>query len=954
MTPAPPSPTLPRLAAAVSTAGRIGIVILWVGASACLPAGAMAADVRYDRDVRPILAEHCLGCHGPDAGSRQADLRLDTDQGAKPRAVVAGRPEESELLARVVATDPAVRMPPPEIGPGLSTAEVETLEKWIAGGAAYERHWALEPIRHPAVPPTSRPASTDIDRFLAAAREARGIAEPPRIDRRQLIRRATFDLIGLPPTWDEVEAFVTVPAPDETAFGRVVDRLLASPGYGERWGRHWLDIARYADTHGGSAIGFTKFPFSYTYRDYCVRSFNEDVPWNRFISEQIAADQMGLAENDPALAGLGFLTIGMQFRNRFDLLDDQIDVVSRGLMGLTIACARCHDHKYDAITAADYYALAATFAPSAPPELLPVIGTPAETPALAEYTKELARRRTVRDDMARDQVAVMQGRLRMQVGLYLRELAKGRPEQDLSSAFLSFRTDDVRPHVLDRWRSYLAAMPADDPVFGPWLRFRELPADDFAPRAAGLIAALVAENGDPAAAAARNGLDEETPKWNPLVLAGLADRKPESLLDVADAYGALFAATQRDWLKGLAETAEEGVGDGVVPDEDPRHLVVNSPIRRQLRHHLFAADTPTAIDDATARVLLNRTVQDKVAAKGGAIHELHLASPGSPPRAMVLDEKIDASPTHLLRRGNPLDRGPVVEARFPLAISPPGAEAFPAGKRRLGLAKALVSADNPLVRRVIVNWAWQHHFGEGLVRTPDDFGTRGRPPTHPELLDHLAETLREDGWSLKSLHRRIMLSEAYRTASVENAEARRIDPDNETLWRMPRRRLDVESMRDALLAVSGELDPTPGGAPFDLAAQPVIPRRTIYGFVNRDIVSPLSGTFDGANPAACTARRPDTTIPQQALFALNSDFVQDRAAALAAASLEAVPIDESQRVEWVFKRAVARLPTADETAAAIAFVHGQASALAADASPEIPWQRLAHVVLATNEFHFVD
>ncbi|MEI8319761.1 MAG: DUF1549 domain-containing protein, partial [Planctomycetia bacterium] len=340
-----------------------------------------AGEVHFDRDIRPILAEHCLECHGPDAGSRQGDLRLDTDEGAKPQAVLPGRPDESELVRRILATDPDLRMPPPAKGPGLTAIEIDTLRRWIEAGAPYEGHWAFAPIRRPPVPPTNRPANTDIDRFLASAREARGLAEPPQIGRRELIRRATFDLTGLPPAWEEVEAFETDSSPDGEAFARVVDRLLASPRYGERWGRHWLDIARYADTHGGSAIGFTTFPFSYTYRDYCVRSFNGDVPWDRFITEQVAADQMGLAANDPALAGLGFLTIGMQFRNRHDLLDDQIDVVSRGLMGLTIACARCHDHKYDPVTASDYYALAATLAPSQPPELPPVIGSPEETPA---------------------------------------------------------------------------------------------------------------------------------------------------------------------------------------------------------------------------------------------------------------------------------------------------------------------------------------------------------------------------------------------------------------------------------------------------------------------------------------------------------------------------------------------------------------------------------------------
>ena len=298
--------------------------------------------------------------------------------------------------------------------------------------------------------------------------EAQGLRLSPKITQQQLIRRATFDLIGLPPTWEEVEAFIADDTPD--AFAKLIDRLLESPRYGERWGRHWLDIARYADTHGGSAIGFTRFPFSYTYRDYVINAFNADVPYDRFITEQLAADQLHLSDNDPALAGLGFLTVGMQFRNPHDVIDDQIDVVTRGLMGLTVACARCHDHKYDPIPSTDYYSLYATLACSNPPEMLPIVGQQPESDAFRQYERELSRLQTIYADMARDQTAVARGRMRMQVGLYLRELAKGTPEQDLSAAFLSYRTDDLRPLVLNRWREYLGNMPADDPVFGPWVQ----------------------------------------------------------------------------------------------------------------------------------------------------------------------------------------------------------------------------------------------------------------------------------------------------------------------------------------------------------------------------------------------------------------------------------------------------------------------------------------------------
>ncbi|MCA9057134.1 MAG: DUF1549 domain-containing protein, partial [Planctomycetaceae bacterium] len=305
-----------------------------------------AADrVTYNGQIRAIFAEHCLQCHGPDEKQRQGELRLDQQASVYAHAVVPGKPDESELLARLVTSDSELVMPPPSAGNTLTAEQIEAVRRWITDGAAFEQHWAFLPVVRPAPPSVSQPVNSDIDRFLLAALEKKQLTYSPAISREQLIRRATFDLTGLPPTWEEVEAFVKDKSPD--AFARVIDRLLESPGYGERWGRHWLDIARYADTHGGAAIGFTRFPFSYTYRDYVINAFNRDVPYDRFVTEQLAADQLGLTDNDPALAGLGFLTVGMQFRNPHDTIDDQIDVVSRGLMGLTVSCARCHDHKYD-------------------------------------------------------------------------------------------------------------------------------------------------------------------------------------------------------------------------------------------------------------------------------------------------------------------------------------------------------------------------------------------------------------------------------------------------------------------------------------------------------------------------------------------------------------------------------------------------------------------------------
>ncbi len=483
-------------------------------------------------------------------------------------------------------------------------------------------------------------------------------------------------------------------------------------------GRHWLDIARYADTLGGAAIGFTQFPFSYTYRDYVINAFNADVPYDRFLTEQIAADQLELPANHPALAGLGFLTVGMQYRNRHDVIDDQIDVISRGLLGLTVACARCHDHKFDAIPTRDYYSLYAALGSSRAPDQLPMIGQPSGA-SYEEYQAQLREAQERYENMFREQTEIMRGRLRMQVGMYLREIAKGTPEQDLSAAFLSYRTDDVRPLVLDRWRSYLTKLSDEDPVFGLWRRMarltpEELTEKDFATRITELREAMCEENGDPIKPAELSGLTSRITKWNVLVLDAVAAKQPKSLLELADAYGEVFANAHQQWLRALQFTADEAKPNGtIVPDEDPQHVDANSPLLRQLRKHLYGPDTPTAVPDKLAGTMLNRTVSDSLGGLGGAIHGLHLSAAGSPPRAMALEEDPKDTPFYVFRRGNPLDRAEPVKAGFLSVLSKERSEPFQPGKRRLELAKAITDKANPLTRRVIVNWVWQQHFGRG-------------------------------------------------------------------------------------------------------------------------------------------------------------------------------------------------------------------------------------------------
>lgn len=937
------------------------------------------AQVDFNQQIRPILAEHCFHCHGPDANQRAAELRLDIAEDAYRSAINVHDAESSEMIARVTSSDPDHVMPPDSLGKPLSSQQIELLKQWINAGATYSRHWAYEPIRDRQhllneLPPANG-RRTEIDRFIEAKLDAAGLAYSPEITRTQFIRRATFDLTGLPPSWSEIEEFVADDSPNYVE--KLVDRLLASPRYGERWGRHWLDLARYADTHGGAAIGFTTFPFAYTYRDYVIQTLNQDKPIDQFIVEQIAADQLGRPKNDPSLAALGFLTVGMQFVNDNDTIDDQIDVVTRGLMGLTVTCARCHDHKFDEISTTDYYRLYATIAPSKAPADLPVVGEPNKTPEREQYEAALMSLKLKLDSFVRDQSEVMRARLRMQVGLYLGEIAKGVGEQDTSTVFLSFRTDDVRPTILNRWLDYLKTLERDDAVFGPWLEMHgwgKLESEEFVGRCQAYLTNLSTEldqaGRDPGQI---HALRSEPPKWNHLIVDGLVAKQPKSLAEVAEVYGNVFAEVQRQWLQALTRAAEEGTAEeNIRPDDHPEHQVINSPVYRQLRHHLYAPDSPFMVPDDVAISLTNRTIHDLIGGKKGAIHQLHLAAAGSPPRAMIVEENPEPAEQYVFLRGNPLTRGSLVQSQFLSVLTAGEPKPFENGKRRLGLAQAIVDHDNPLTSRVFVNWVWQHHFGFGLVRTPDDFGTRGQPPTHPELLDYLAGEFQKQGWSLKSLHRQIMLSRAYRQGAVENVAARERDPDNRLLWRMPRQRLDFESMRDAMLCVSGELDLQVGGRPIDLNATPTIPRRSVYGFTNRDIIANLMSTFDAANPNSCTAKRPETTVPQQTLFALNSEFIQDRAARLALVTKEMGLLNSEARVTELFRRALGRNVTEREQIQVLEFLKSEEHADASDSADlnvattseadaatravetESKWIQLAHALLASNEFNFLD
>jgi hypothetical protein len=782
------------------------------------------------------------------------------------------------------------------MGAPWSEGTIPTAE---ARDRAGQEHWAFRPVREVAPPAIRGGANgadaSPIDAFIFDRLAREGLTLSPRADRRTLIRRATFDLTGLPPTPAEVAAFEADPAPDAAAFAAVVDRLLASPAYGERWGRYWLDVARYGDSKGYVAgKEERRYPYAYTYRDYVIRSFNEDKPYDRFLVEQVAADRLDRLDDRRDLAALGFLTVGRRFLNdRNEIIDDRIDVVCRGLLGLTVACARCHDHKFDPIPTDDYYSLYGVFASTVEPEDLPLIGAKAAGAASADYERQFRERSEARDAFLARHRDEIQADFRSRIAAYLRAGADLDFNPGDAKLDERARADGLPPERLRgfsmRWRTYFAATkPAHDPVFVPWHAFAALPADGFAEKAA----ELAARPPDTAAEA------------NPIVARSFAEAPPASMAEVVARYGTLLAEAESRWRGRLKA--------------DPTAKALDDKDWEELRQVLYDDDGPATVATAAAPQLFDGKVRDELTKLRARIAELQVTHPGAPPRAMVVNDAPNPTDPRVFIRGNPGRPGKAVPRRFLEVLSGPDRKPFADGGGRLDLARAIARPDNPLTARVLVNRLWLNHFGAGLVGTPSDFGLRSDPPTHPELLDYLAAEFVRGGWSIKAMHRKIMLTAVYQQRSDNRPEGLARDPQNRLLWKFNRRRLDFEATRDALLAVSGRLDPTLGGRSVFLTTAPFTGRRTVYGLVDRQNLDGLYRTFDFASPDATSPQRYVTTVPQQALFLMNSPFVIEQSRRLVE-RLESAPADAGARVRQLYRLLFGRAPEPHELELGVAF-----------------------------------
>ncbi len=885
----------------------------------------------FEGKIQPILKESCYKCHSAEQNKTKGDLTLDTKEGVKKGGkngpiIVPGDPANSPLVVAVSYKDPDLQMPPK--GEKLSDKQIADLTEWVKMGAPDPRksnaagvasklsgltdkargHWAYAPIKKPAVPEVKNRAwcITPVDMFIMEKLEAKNMTPSPGLmytnletDKEALLRRVTFDVIGLAPTAAELNAFVKDTSPD--AFVKVVDRLLASKHYGERWGRFWLDTARYSDTIGADRNARDRdyrFPYAWTYRDWVVNSLNSDMPYDQFVMHQLAADLIPKNETKN-LAALGFITVGERFGNQNDVINDRIDTVSKGFLGLTVACARCHDHMFDPIPTKDYYALHGIFSSILEPEDQPVLNKP--DPKLVKAFEE---KMTSLEESDRktyyDLLEDISFGFRQKATSYLMAANYGRNNSNQEA--LQARDKIIQGEKINaQLVNYLGQrLNGDHPVFGPFSLFMGIKQDDFNYAAPKKVAEIVENKGG---------------RFNPIIAAAFKDQHPQNLDDVAEIYAKAFASVEsqsKDAFKAARAAKERGKDPAT---DGPTLQLVAMPLNVRPAYELSTQVLRNTVQGWPLNLQNNNKYNF------AAINEAKMTDPGAPAKAMIVADRKDAQDSQVFIRGQAETRGEKVPRSFLEILTPGGRrQAFRQGSGRLELATAIASKSNPLTARVLVNRVWMHHFGEGFVRTLDDLGTQSEKPSHPELLDYLASYFMENGWSMKKLHRLILLSKVYQISSKTVDAYADIDPDNRLLWRANVRRMDFESMRDSMLVMAGKLDESVGGQPVNLTDEPYSHRRSVYGYIDRGNVPEVMQHFDFGDPHMPNSKRTTTIVPQQALFLMNSPFAVDVARSVIGRSEVRNAPNDIERIYAVYHIIVQRTPRPEEVKLAMDFL----------------------------------
>jgi hypothetical protein len=1102
--------------------GSFSILVVFLLFAAPALAHAQAPDPAavefFEKQVRPVLVDKCYECHSDAKEKPKGKLRLDSRAavlrgGASGPAAVPGKPAESRLIKAVEHKIDKLKMPRDG---KLEDAEIAALSKWVEMGLPWpnsgnerpsttgrkftiteeqRKFWSFQPVK--VIPPPKVKdqawAKSKIDQYLLAAMEAKGVKPAPPADKRTLLRRVTFDLTGLPPTPEEIEAFLKDDAPE--AFARVVDRLLASPQYGERWGRHWLDVVRFADSRDSRGIGSdTDITEGFRYRDWVVKALNQDLPYDQFIIHQIAGDMLPPMEpggvNTDGLVATGFLTLGEwgtgdadKEKMLTDIVADQIDVTTRSFLGLTMACSRCHDHKFDPISNEDYYALAGIFfstriLPNPGPKTngSPMLRTPllsqAELAKRKQHTDRIAELEKEVKKLGDAQRAALAKELLPQTAKYLMAAwdFEHRPADQANQSLDDFASKrELRAYALRQWIDYIG--------MGDY-KLMTKPVVDAAGRKG--VHAWKGEPDCPSLTVNTNDREEAilTFKLPPKSVAV----HPGPNNGVAVAWQSPIKGTVR--ITGTLTDADPAGGDGIAWIIDHRHTGGRSELASGdfpnggaqemskgknaerlasvevkagdrlellvLPKENYICDTTTvdwvittadgaATWDLTKDLLDNPhqgnphadrqghkgvwhfldmansnrakqasgdpalTAWQRVAADGKRDEieraseefgktftladvrspfwinrledekELAVAHRESvakllqeldtlkktplPPVPMALAAQEGGVPqsayegfhdARIQVRGSYTRLGDMVPRRFPVVLTGENQPPITQGSGRSQLAKWIASEKNPLTARVMINRIWEYHFGQGIVRTASNFGKLGERPTHPKLLDYLADRFVKSGWSIKQMHREILLSSSYQQASAVSDATLKLEPDNLLFSRVNRKRLEAEAIRDNLLAVAGKLDLTMGGpATRDFAGS----RRTLYLMTIRSDKSGFGPLFDAADPESSVERRTISTVAPQALFLLNDPFVLEQTKTLTRRLLEERAINDGERIEKAYVLLYGRLPAEEEKAVGAKLLNRFIDrGLKGDAA----WEAYCQVLLCANEFIYVD
>lgn len=1106
----------------------------------------------FEMRVRPVLVNRCGKCHGQE--EQNGKLRLDSRAailkgGDSGPAAVVGDPTSSRIIAAVLyANDP--KMPPDG---KLPESEIAALQEWVAAGLPWPVEaettpnetvettkidpdaplWSLMPIADPNPPHVAHESwcIDPIDRFVLSGLEQRGLLPNPPADKRTLIRRVTYDLTGLPPTPEEVDAFLLDNSAD--AYERLVERLLASPRYGVRWGRHWLDVARYADSNGlDENLAYVQ---AFRYRDYVVNAFNTDKPFDQFLREQLAGDLLPPSaqeqENFDRVVATGFLCIGAKMlaeddpvKMEMDIVDEQVDTLGAAFLGMTIGCARCHDHKFDPVKSRDYYALAGIFKSTKTMDNFSVVAQWHERTLLTKQEREvydrhqaelakvgqkikshvdqknqeaLGRAKTLLADYLLAGTSLLNtSSMASRIAAATAEPSNGSASASLpSGVFLIEAESFVNGNVLIDTSSYgagigvilnkgeipnFAEYEVELPVGHYQLEIRYAQAES-RPVQISIDGNLIKSN---AATTVTGSWNPDTQRWEPVGLVKLSEGKHRIRVEKGDGpfphidklalaaisdtelptLGEFRSAAEVAKEKGLSEiflqqwvdylaaeksrpesvfgewfraavpqlqtpdaTANSGQNDSIAlrvlaapgPSSTAELATryqslleeaeqawqahkssaagsksdqLSDPVLEAFRQVLYAADGPLRLPDKP-ELLYSAEDQQALAALKNELAALEKSAPPAAPAAMSVEE---GSPLNLKIhiRGSHLNLGDEVARGIPNVIAGQQTPPIPQGQSgRLELANQLTSRDNPLVSRVLVNRIWRWHFGEGLVRSTDNFGRLGELPSHPELLDHLASSFMNEKWSIKSLHRRILRSATYRMSAEHRPDAAMADPDNRLLWKFARRRLDAEEIRDAMLFVSGELDESLGGSllkskPREYVASTTsvnqanyqTTRRSIFLPVIRSALFDMYQVFDFPEPSVMSGSRPTTTIAPQALFMMNSQQMEQSSGKLAGRIQGMAAGDDRARMTYLFMTALGRPPREPELQRCLKLLDDFQSSLAVGGTAADPsqalsqnpaqnpsqnqsanrdphtraWQAVCRVLLSSNEFLYVE